>query len=666
MGKVKFLMALHCHQPVDNFKHIFEDAYNKSYEPFISVLEKHPKIKLSLHYSGSLLEWLIEEKPEFITRVKKLIQEKRVEILTGGYFEPILPMIPEEDRKGQIDMLTKTIKKHMECEPRGIWLAERVWDPSLVSLFKDLNINYTVLDDFHLRKAGKSETETIGRFTVKGNENFSVFGAQKKLRYTMPFKKPEATIDFLSQFKEREEDALVVFADDCEKFGFWPYTFDLVYKKKWLDKFFTKIEESDFIETATFSEALKDSKSLDEIDIPHSSYQEMIEWCDGDFNNFFSKYPESNLMRKRMFQVSNEIEKLKLESEKPVELERLNQAKNEIYKSQSNCAYWHGVFGGIYMNHLRDGIYSHIIKAENVLRKSEVEMKKINLDKSKDKNLISIQNDYINLLIDPDNAGSLLELDYKPLYQNVVNTISRRYEPYHENLKLKSRFNLKTLKKLINKDEKVDLYEVLGAREKNLHKHLNYDSYRKVSFLCHVMDLNTSFTDFLNSKHKKDFLFGNYKHKSEEKDGKLVVNLEKEGNININGKESALRLNKCIILEKNSEIFMKFELENLSLKAIKFIFGIEFNWSINDDVFMKNRIVRQAREIALLDKYKGLKLNHVFEEPVDIWTFPVYTLNESERGIEKSFQEISLLVNRKLKLDKKEKFNLNTKIKLSK
>ena len=40
MDKINFLMGLHCHQPVDNFERIFEEAYTKSYEPFLGVLER--------------------------------------------------------------------------------------------------------------------------------------------------------------------------------------------------------------------------------------------------------------------------------------------------------------------------------------------------------------------------------------------------------------------------------------------------------------------------------------------------------------------------------------------------------------------------------------------------------------------------------------------------
>ena len=659
MEKINFTMGLHCHQPVDNFRNIFDEAYKKSYEPFLTVLERHPKIKLSLHYSGSLLDWIVENKPQFLDKVKRLIDRQQVEILTGGYFEPILPMVPVEDAKGQIKMLTEAIKKHFDFKPFGIWIAERVWDPALSSIFKDLNIRYTILDDFHLKQASVKADEVFGHYHVEGFNNFSVFASIKKLRYTMPFREPEVTIDFLRKLREKSNVHSVTFGDDCEKFGLWPYTYNWVYKKGWLEKFFRMLEENDWIKTMTFGEALKECDSMGKIEIPHSSYAEMIQWSNGNFNNFFEKYPASNLMRKRMLYVSRKIGKLQGTNSQITP--KVEKAKKELYKSQSNCAYWHGIFGGIYTNHLRHGVYSHIIKAEEVLHSDEKteEIEMIDL-KDNPGNVICARNKSLALFVDPDYAGSLFEIDYKPLSYNLVDTVSRRYESYHEKLNKKRKANPGELKKKVDDNESIDLYEVLGVRERNLDKFLNYDTYRKFSSICHIMDLKTSFSDFVKSTHRspgKDDLFGPYSHQIENKSGKLIMNLRKDGKM--------LRINKCIVLERKSEIFIRFDLENVSSEPAKFIFGTEFNWSIEDKSFLRQRRLGSKKELTLTDRFLGITIKHIFEKPVNVWSFPVYTLSESERGLGKNFQEISLLFCKKLALKSKQKFSMDTQIRIS-
>ncbi|MBL7157428.1 MAG: DUF1926 domain-containing protein [Candidatus Omnitrophica bacterium] len=672
-------MGLHCHQPVDNFKSVFEEAYNKSYEPFLSVLERHPRIKLSLHYSGSLLDWIVENKPDFVKRIKKLIEKEQIEILGGGYFEPILPMVPADDAKGQIGMLTRAIEKHFGYKPSGIWLTERVWDPALTSVLDELDIKYTIVDEFHLKQAGIKNDKVFGHYSMEGFDDFSVFASIKKLRYTMPFREPHVTIDFLKEISKRQKTSLVTFGDDCEKFGLWPHTYDWVYKKGWLEKFFGLLEENDFIRTLTFSEALREYRSMGQVEIPHSSYPEMIQWCNGSFDNFFKKYGESDLMRKRMLYISRKLKDLK-------EKKNIEEARKELYKSQASCAYWHGIFGGIYTPYLRQGVYKHLIKSEEALqgndKDAEIEMISFpsNPKKNDKKNIICARNKFLTLFIDPDYAGSIFEIDYKPLSYNLINTMSRRYEPYHEKLKKRKKTGIKALKKKVDNNETIDLYEVLGVRERNLKKFLNYDPYRKFSVFCHAMDPKTSLGDFIKSTHadtSESSFFGSYTHQVERKNDSLSINLKKDTNVYPARRRSSnrvhigqeegrlLRLNKCIILEKDAEILIKLDLENISTKTAKFIFGIEFNWSIADDAFMRPRRQKGVREIALLDKFCGLKINHIFEKPVNAWSFPVYTLNETEKGLGKTFQEISLLFHKKLLLKSKQKYSLATRVRIS-
>ena len=102
MSGVRLILALHNHQPVGNFDGVFEAAYRDSYLPFLDVLEGYPEIPFVLHTSGPLLEWLVEQQPEYIARVRALVEAGRVEILGGGFYEPILTMIPHRDRVGQI------------------------------------------------------------------------------------------------------------------------------------------------------------------------------------------------------------------------------------------------------------------------------------------------------------------------------------------------------------------------------------------------------------------------------------------------------------------------------------------------------------------------------------------------------------------------------------
>ena len=124
-------LAIHSHQPLGNFPWVFEEAYEKAYLPMVEALERHPAIRLSLHYSGCLINWLRQNHPEFFSRLAGLVSQNQVEIMGGAYYEPILPAIPDADKLGQIAKMTSFVNQEFGSKPAGLWLAERVWEPNL-------------------------------------------------------------------------------------------------------------------------------------------------------------------------------------------------------------------------------------------------------------------------------------------------------------------------------------------------------------------------------------------------------------------------------------------------------------------------------------------------------------------------------------------------------
>src|SRR2546429_4491770 len=140
-------LVIHNHQPVGNFPWVFQQVYEESYLPMIEALERHPQVRLSLHYTGSLLDWMEENQPAFLQRIALLVQRKQVEIVSGGYYEPILPSIPDADKIAQIRRLTERISRDFGVKASGMWIAERVWGPGLPRLIREAGIERTILDD---------------------------------------------------------------------------------------------------------------------------------------------------------------------------------------------------------------------------------------------------------------------------------------------------------------------------------------------------------------------------------------------------------------------------------------------------------------------------------------------------------------------------------------
>ena len=152
--KVNLVFGIHCHQPAGNFDFVFEEVYQRSYLPFIEVVSRHPGVKMTLHYTGGLLEWIEDHHPEWFDLVLPLVEAGQVELLGGGYYEPILASIPEEDRRSQIQLLSNYLLDKFGQSPRGMWLAERIWESSIVPSLVKSKIEYVLVDDSHFISAG--------------------------------------------------------------------------------------------------------------------------------------------------------------------------------------------------------------------------------------------------------------------------------------------------------------------------------------------------------------------------------------------------------------------------------------------------------------------------------------------------------------------------------
>ena len=242
-------LLLHNHQPVGNFPWVFQQVYEEAYLPLIQALERHPKVRLSLHYTGSLLDWLEEAHPEFIECIAKLVQRNQVEMVSGGYYEPILPSIPDRDKIAQIERLTERIQRDFGTRVTGMWIAERVWEPGLPRFLKEAGIEWTILDDVHFKSAGLDEKELYGYYATEDQSSIvKVYATSKLLRYTIPWRPVRETIENLRSLATPDGRRIVVMGDDGEKFGSWPETAPYCWGSDgysgWIDEFFTELEQN--------------------------------------------------------------------------------------------------------------------------------------------------------------------------------------------------------------------------------------------------------------------------------------------------------------------------------------------------------------------------------------------------------------------------------------
>ncbi len=244
---ISFGLLLHSHQPIGNFPWVFQQVYQEAYLPLLETLERHPKVRLSLHYTGSLLDWLEEAHPEFLERIATLVKRNQVEIVSGGYYEPILPSIPDDDKVAQIRRLTERIQRDFGTTATGMWIAERVWEPGLPRFLRDAGIEWTILDDIHFKNVGLEDEDLYGYYATEDQSSIlKVYATSKSLRYTIPWRPVHESIENMRSLATADGSRIVVMGDDSEKFGSWPETGPYCWgsdgRSGWVEEFFTALE----------------------------------------------------------------------------------------------------------------------------------------------------------------------------------------------------------------------------------------------------------------------------------------------------------------------------------------------------------------------------------------------------------------------------------------
>src|SRR2546428_12885035 len=170
--------------------------------------------------------------------------------MTGGYYEPILAIIPDPDKDGQARMMTDYLRRRFHAPATGFWLAERVWEPHLAKPLAAAGVEYIIVDDTHFTAVGLREDELTGYFvTDEQGATVKVFPSRKRLRYLIPWQSADDVLAYLRSALpvagEIGRDPVLVMGDDGEKFGLWPGTYALCWEQGWGESFFRAVEAAE-------------------------------------------------------------------------------------------------------------------------------------------------------------------------------------------------------------------------------------------------------------------------------------------------------------------------------------------------------------------------------------------------------------------------------------
>ncbi|MDR7542844.1 MAG: DUF1926 domain-containing protein [Armatimonadota bacterium] len=693
MARLTLALAIHNHQPVGNFSSVFEEAYRRAYEPMVAALERHPGVRVALHYSGPLLDWLRTSQPDLLARVRALCGRGQVEIMTGGYYEPILSAIPDRDKRGQIQKMTRVVRDLFGYEATGLWLAERVWEPHLPKPLAEAGVEYTIVDDTHFLHLGLAEADLAGHFvTEEDGLTISILPSAKALRYRIPWATVDDLLAWLRQ-QAADGDRVLVMGDDGEKFGLWPGTHRLCWERGWVEAFFSGLEDAgDWLVVMPPGDWVKARPPVGRIYLPTASYDEMTEWAlpapaaarlsalkhelevqrrtdilpflhGGFWRHFLVKYPEINTLHKAMLRVSRKVWKMRPGP-------RRDAALDHLWQAQCNCPYWHGVFGGIYLGHIRSANWAHLIAAEQIAdarrgrRWVAAHLEDLDADGRPE---VLVASDGQVLSIDPPDGGSLVTWEARAARVNLVNVMSRRAEGYHASLR---QAIAKGEAVLFGPDEMETIHTTrVRVKEWGLERHLVTDWYRRSSLLDHFLAPGGSpeafargevgeLGDFVNQAYDLALQVDDPKARPAGGLPMASVRLVRDGHVWVDGTHAPVRVEKTVTVPAGrSGLGVSYRVSNRSGAALAADFAVETNWGVTGaeatvGVGTESFRVGDVRQLpsvaafALRDEGWRLAVSGsvVALSPPDLWVVPIEVVSASEAGFERTFQGASLLI----------------------
>lgn len=366
MLKTHVIIGTYNHLPEGLAESEFENIYQSCYRPFLSTLNRFPEIQAALYYSGSLLKRFEARHPEYIMLLEEMSARRQIELLGGGFYAPILPLIPNSDRLGQIELMTTYLRKNFGKRPRGCWLSEFAWEPWLASTLQASGMDYTFIADRQFRDAlGRNDVEPSPVVTEDQGRCLTVLPVMDCTSGFAP------TLGFVEAAESAGHRPLTVLMVAGERIrDLWENSGlespDL-YMERTLAWFRKNSLES---ETTIPSRYLKTRKVTSKLYFPGSATERFLkasapEGTDhacGSLRRSIIRYASSASLYSRMYYVHLLIGQLRGDKS------RKKTAVEDLWKGQCGNAYWQAPDGGLEDPAIREAAYRSLIDAELTTR----------------------------------------------------------------------------------------------------------------------------------------------------------------------------------------------------------------------------------------------------------------------------------------------------------
>jgi alpha-amylase len=602
-----------------------EAVYQNGYMPFIGALYNFPEVACTLHFSGHLLSWLERRHAEFIDVLVEMAGRKQLEILGGAFYDPVLPLISRADRVGQIESLTTYLRKMFNRRPRGGWIGESEWEPSLASALRSCGLDYIFLSENHFSAAGIAPQERFEPYVTEDQgKTLTVFPLFDDALGDMDGAEPREILEKIRSLHSAGEERLVTLLVDGRQFGGTEAGHRRWYAEKRFEEFLSLVRDSGaWLEAVHPGRFLRQAVPVRKAYFPCASRTLVLRSAlppaerrlydaraknpsvsgNGFFRRFLTRYPESNDLYAKMQYTCALVYQIRGDKY------RKAAAQEELWRGQHSAAYWpEPRWGGIYENAFRKSAYRALINAEKLTREQGVFIKSIvpaDFDFDHRTEYLyqgNSMNAYVHTL-----GGRLIELDYLKASWNYLDTMARRRE---------------------------------GGEGSSCE-----DFYSRKTFVDHFFDEETGIDDFDAMSFSRGGFFGNAPFelvRCDRERGELV--LEHTGSVSLPSVQGRVRIVKKFIFQDES-INLYYTVTNAGQAAVSFVFGCEINFSFLSKKAEDLGIFRSedegrfplSPEKMVLENLSGLVFEDMMNEtvlvfstlePAQTWSLPVETSSE--------------------------------------
>jgi alpha-amylase len=534
MSGKRLLLGLYDQKPLGTRREDLEYSLHACYKPLLTFLYANPEIRISLYFSGIIYQWLENEHPEINMLISDMVKRRQIELLSGGFYDPVLSMLPTKDRSHQVEMLTTFIRKRFGSRPRTAWITDQIWSPALVNTlsisgiraaFQHTNSQIAHPEPFLMQEMGKllclfpihdGLTGQIHAGDFNGFQS-SLDAAQKTHMHSV--------ISIMIDMGKLVSQSMLDEVQTCEKLSH-----TLVQIGSQQDKFsltlphreYQQVTGEDYLPSGWYSYSKPDTAD--------------------HINELLLIHPEIKYLYGKLHYSSKLIPGIKKEKG----LKKL--ALKEMLKGESFGPFSTSSNGGMYQHALRKENYSHLIEVDKISREkgvftSSITTYDIDFD-TEDEYIYRGKN--ITAVLDRI-GGQVIELDYLVNSWNYLDTFVGRDEDLAR----------RSIPTITPGRKQLAFTDLMFLSEPDLLRYDKYDEQQVInleSFPYTVSDLNR---DRREITFTADICLDNH-------------NVRK------------LRLTKFFTCRTNS-IMVNYRFENISGSRISWQFGSEYNLSFSSD-----------------------------------------------------------------------------------